>query len=193
MPVLSDAQIATVMRNAGFPGNEIGTGVAVALAESGGNSDAVSPPNRNGTKDWGLFQINDVHKARPGFANRMDPQTNANLAFAIWKDAGNKWTPWSTFNSGRYLAFKARGAIAAGAASSAVPTSTGSAPATATAAASSTIPSDLTLGGFWLRAGVFLLGGILLIAGFAALAGISGNNIAVKVLSQGREIVRNVT
>lgn len=186
MPKLSDAQIATLMRNAGFPAAEIPTGVAVALAESGGNSDAVGPVNSNGTRDWGLFQINDVHKNRPGFANRMDPQTNTNLAFAIWKDAGGKWTPWSTFNSGRYRTFLPRGILASGAKAD-TPAST---PASAPAAAVSAINPDLTLGSFWLRVGVFLLGGLLIIVGLAALTNNKG--VIVRVLGAGKNVVKAV-
>lgn len=77
-------------------------GTAVALAESGGQVDAKNTKNTNGTEDYGVFQINSVH----GFdKDRLlsDANYNADAAYKVWKDAGGKWTPWSTFNSGVYL------------------------------------------------------------------------------------------
>lgn len=39
----------------------------IATVESGLRADAVSPPNRNGTRDFGLMQINSIHIGKPGF------------------------------------------------------------------------------------------------------------------------------
>jgi hypothetical protein len=38
--------------------------LAHATVESGQSWDAVSPPNRNGTRDYGFMQINQIHFAR---------------------------------------------------------------------------------------------------------------------------------
>lgn len=95
----SDVELAQLARAAGFPESQIPMAVAVALAESGGKADATHG-NSNGSMDNGLWQINSVHSSRPGFNNVLDPLTNAKLAFAIYKDAGNSWSPWVTAQNG---------------------------------------------------------------------------------------------
>ena len=102
---LSAAQIATAMRKAGWPESAIPIGVAIAYAESGGDPKAVNHANRNGSSDYGLFQINTVHKALLKSGNWADPIDNAKMALKVYKDAGNRWTPWSTYNHGSYKKF----------------------------------------------------------------------------------------
>lgn len=107
----SDVELAQLARAAGFPESQIPMAVAVALAESSGNASATHP-NNNGSTDNGLWQINSVHSGRPGFNNVMDPLTNAKLAFAIYKDAGNSWSPWVTAQNGAQSQFMSRGQAA---------------------------------------------------------------------------------
>src|SRR5260370_8620532 len=38
--------------------------MALAWRESGFNAAAVGPPNANGSRDWGLMQVNDANPAR---------------------------------------------------------------------------------------------------------------------------------
>ena len=102
---LTRAEIANAMRKAGWPETAIPVGVAVALAESGGNPSAVNHSNRNGSKDYGLFQINSVHKELLAKHNWSDPVDNARMALSVYKGAGNKWTPWSVYKSGSYRRF----------------------------------------------------------------------------------------
>lgn len=73
--------------------------IAIALAESGGNPEAVGGPNSNGTRDWGLWQINDVHNP----TERQKTSAAANWLYA-WRIAGmgTSWKPWATFNSNKY-------------------------------------------------------------------------------------------
>lgn len=99
---LSRAQIANAMRRAGWPESAIPIGVAVALAESGGNPRAVNRANRNGSADYGLFQINSIHKTILASGDRYDPVDNARMALRVYKDAGSKWTPWSVYKHGTY-------------------------------------------------------------------------------------------
>lgn len=80
-------EVARLADDAGFPGTELHTAVAVAYAESLGVADAVGR-NRNGSTDTGLWQINSVH----GFSNLSDPVVNAEAAFAVWELQG--WTAW---------------------------------------------------------------------------------------------------
>ena len=64
----------------------------IAMAESGGNPNAVSP-----TDDFGLWQINGSH----GSEATLDPLGNARAAVAISGGGGN-WGPWTTYTTGAY-------------------------------------------------------------------------------------------
>lgn len=110
---LSAAQIAGFAKQAGFAGPDLTTAVAVALAESSGRTGATNK-NRNGSTDYGLWQIND--KAHPDLitdtALWFSPVYNAQMAFKVYQAAGNKFTPWSTYPvaSSIYLAQASAGA-----------------------------------------------------------------------------------
>ncbi len=97
--VLTPSQIQAYAANAGFSGPDLTTAVAIALAESSGKSGAYNPEG-----SYGLWQI--YLPAHPEFAgqNLYDPQTNANAAFSVYRDAGG-FSPWSTYKSGKYQAF----------------------------------------------------------------------------------------
>lgn len=101
-------QIALFARNAGFPESELTTAVAVALAESGGKVAAISPPNSNGTRDYGLWQINSVH-TQLNWGSWFKGDQNAYMAKDVWDErerrTGNGWKAWSTYSSGAYIAF----------------------------------------------------------------------------------------
>jgi hypothetical protein len=113
MPVLSDAQIATAAANAGFPANEIGTAVAVALAESGGRTDAVNYNHDQwNSRDLGTWQINDhYHSDLLAGGTWSNPQDNARMALSVWKGGG--WSRWTTYTSGAYFVYLVRGRAAA--------------------------------------------------------------------------------
>lgn len=66
--------------------------VAVCMAESGGNSDAVSPAD-----DHGLWQINRVNFDHFGVDDQsvLDPDRNAKIAIAMSSNGFN-WAPWCT-------------------------------------------------------------------------------------------------
>jgi hypothetical protein len=76
---------------------------AVALAESGGNPNALNH-NTNGTVDRGLWQINSIH----GNKSVFDPMGNARAAVSISSNGGS-WVPWVTYHTGAYLKFMERG------------------------------------------------------------------------------------
>jgi hypothetical protein len=61
----SGPQIAAFANHAGFKGDNLVIAVAISLAESSGQSDAMNY-NSNGTYDTGLWQINTVHTAGGG-------------------------------------------------------------------------------------------------------------------------------
>jgi hypothetical protein len=108
-------QLQQLAQNAGFTGDDINTAAAVALAESSGNPGAVGDLNLTPGGSVGLWQIN--LKAHPEYtaAQLMDPQTNANAAFAIYAAAGNSFSPWSTFKSAVYLSYLPQGSGTVGA------------------------------------------------------------------------------
>ncbi len=69
----------------------------VAKCESELTPGAISKPNRNGTRDWGLMQINDGAWGKRVFGERwdrvLDPQTNVDMAWHIYQIYG--WQPWT--------------------------------------------------------------------------------------------------
>jgi LysM repeat protein len=64
----------------------------IAMAESGGNPNAISP-----TDDFGLWQIN----ASNGALATLNPLQNAKSAIQL-SNNGTNWGPWTTFTSGAY-------------------------------------------------------------------------------------------
>lgn len=65
----------------------------IAMAESGGNPNAISP-----TDDFGLWQINGSH----GSLATLNPVDNARAAVIV-SGNGSNWSPWTTFTSGAYI------------------------------------------------------------------------------------------
>jgi LysM repeat protein len=65
----------------------------IAIAESGGNPNAISP-----TDDYGLWQIN----ASNGSLATLDPFGNAKSAIAL-SDDGSNWGAWTTYTAGLYI------------------------------------------------------------------------------------------
>ncbi|MEJ3746711.1 NlpC/P60 family protein [Actinomycetes bacterium KLBMP 9797] len=117
MPRFSAEQIYGFARRAGFSPDEAATMTAVALAESGGNSQAHNPVREDSR---GLWQINV--RAHPDLARRFnlyDPLQNAQAAFEV-SGGGRDASPWTVIHGGtaaRYLRFKddaQRAAIAFG-------------------------------------------------------------------------------
>jgi Lysozyme like domain len=108
---LDAGTIAQFAQNAGFTGSDLQTAVAIALAESDppGNPDSYNPETNApggtpvGQGSYGLWQI--YLKKHPEFRgqNLLDPQTNANAAYSIFSRSG--FSAWSTYNSGKYLAY----------------------------------------------------------------------------------------
>jgi hypothetical protein len=106
MGKLSASQIANVARNAGFSGNDLVTAVAIALAESSGNPQALGDTGI-GEGSFGLWQINSYYHPEfgPDFTTLYDPQVNANAAYSVYRTSGNSFKAWSTFNNGAYVAY----------------------------------------------------------------------------------------
>lgn len=107
MAKLSADEIAQYAAGAGFKGDEIKTAVAIALAESGGNTHAHNgtPPDNS----YGLWQINMLGSMGPDRRARLgiksndelyDPKVNARAAYMIYKGSG--WSAWTTYTRGTY-------------------------------------------------------------------------------------------
>jgi soluble lytic murein transglycosylase-like protein len=81
------------------------TAYAICMAESSGNPEATGY-NPNGTVDRGLMQVNSIHADMVGgdLPALYDPATNIKIAYSLSK-GGTDWTPWSTFNNGKYLKY----------------------------------------------------------------------------------------
>lgn len=68
------------------------TAASIAMAESGGNPNAISP-----TSDYGLWQINTSN----GSLATLNPYSNARSAITLSRN-GTNWYPWTTYTSGAY-------------------------------------------------------------------------------------------
>ncbi len=101
------AEVASWSRAVGWTGDDLVTAIAVAKAESSWNAAAVNRANRNGSIDYGLFQINSIHN--PTEQEKTDGPANARRAYQIWRASG--WRAWSAYNSGSYKQYlvEARG------------------------------------------------------------------------------------
>lgn len=116
---LTALQLAQLAANAGFSGCDLPVAVAIALAESGGNPNEYNPESAakggtpSGKGSYGLWQI--YTKVHPCWtpAQLVDPQSNANAAFAVYQAAGNTFKPWSTaweFSGGKESVYLGAGA-----------------------------------------------------------------------------------
>jgi hypothetical protein len=94
---LTPEQLFQLARQAGFSDADAVTQTAISLAENrSSDPEAKSPPNKNGTVDAGLNQINQSWWAQfGGLAAILDPLKNFQAALAIKKIQG--WDAWSTY------------------------------------------------------------------------------------------------
>lgn len=163
MPTLSASQIAGYARQGGFSGAEIPIAVAIALAESGGRTDATHR-NSNGSIDHGLWQINDVNASVLASGNWANPLDNARMAYAIYRQQG--WRAWTTYKHGTYAKFLTPGL------QDAVPNPNVPAYPAGLPGPLGDIESAvkvLTNPHTWLRLATIIAGGVLLLMGLALL------------------------
>jgi Lysozyme like domain len=98
---LTSDQVATLMKNAGFPDSSIPTGVAIAEAESSWQTGNCNPNDPNGGS-FGLWQINGIHFLNgTSMQCAFDPQCSTNYAFKL-SNGGTDWGAWGTYTSGAY-------------------------------------------------------------------------------------------
>lgn len=120
--ILTDNQLAGLVQSVGFSSTrkhrnyrEDATAVAIILAESGGDANAHNP--RPPDDSFGLFQINmygDLKQERAeryglrSTANLYQPRKNAEVAYDLFRRAGNTFRDWSTYNNLSYLRYMPR-------------------------------------------------------------------------------------
>lgn len=103
MAVLTREQLAASLRRAGFNEEATRIMVAIALAESGGDTNATA----NTTREYsvGPWQINlHAHGDWVTESCARDPDCAARAAYAISKN-GTTFTPWSVFTNRMYEKF----------------------------------------------------------------------------------------
>ena len=83
--------------------------LAIQRAENAQGKCEIYHYNTDGTLDWGYFQINTVHLKRPGLNLRdlLDCKANIDFAYQLYRER-HGFTPWSTFNDGRYKRYMSR-------------------------------------------------------------------------------------
>ena len=98
------SEIYTALVKAGVPPSVAPTLTAVSGAESGFGKNTVSGVNKDGSRDYGVFQVNN--KAWPQFGGadvaKLPLDQQAKLAAEIYRKQG--LSAWSTYNNGAYKA-----------------------------------------------------------------------------------------
>lgn len=104
MTVYSGPQIRQLCAVAGFPADVTEVAAAIALAESGGNTDAVN--NRVATRAVGLWQI-EIRQAHKDVTEEQarDARFSTSYALHLWQGRGRQFTDWTAYNNGSYKRF----------------------------------------------------------------------------------------
>ena len=103
--ILKPEQIALAAQKAGFSGDNLVIAVAVAMAESRSDANAIGR-----LKTYGLWQIlssahpDMINPSNPDASRWFDAYVNAKFAWKISK-SGTTWRPWSVYTSGAYEKF----------------------------------------------------------------------------------------
>lgn len=100
--IQSQCQVASYLRNSGFPESSIGPMVCISKYESSYNCDAKNT-NTDASSDYGLFQINSYYwcsgdpqskynECGISCSSLYNCQSNSNCAYKVWKQQGyNAW------------------------------------------------------------------------------------------------------
>lgn len=180
MPVIDIKTVAHAAHLAGFSGNDLAIAIAVANAESGFNTDAVNHNPAHGknpaSDDLGLWQINSYWNATYLKTNWRDPYGNAQMAYAIWKDAG--WKDWVAYTNGRWFAYYVSAKSAADYEEKGIytpPVSTSTLPDAGVVSTTTPSVNMNTLS----RVGMVLGGAVLVVIGSIGLSGQSGKIVSL--------------
>uniref|UniRef100_A0A1V1FKR5 lysozyme n=1 Tax=Reticulitermes speratus TaxID=60591 RepID=A0A1V1FKR5_9NEOP len=118
---LDPCQIARELYQHGIPRHQLNDWVCLVMSESSGKTDAVNEYNTDGSKDYGLFQINDRYWCGPGKAcgvacNELlkdNIKKAVDCARKIYNEGTNQfgeklyfatWEGWKRKCQGRHLA-----------------------------------------------------------------------------------------
>lgn len=84
-------------------GRDCRTALAIQRAENANGNCEVYHYNRDGSLDWGYFQINTVHllRADVNLRDLLDCKANIDFAYTLYLEHGG-FSPWSTFRNGAY-------------------------------------------------------------------------------------------
>ena len=104
--MVSDVTIARAAHHAGFTGKRLQISIAVALAESGGDTNNASP-NTDGSIDRGEWQFNNKQHREVSNSCAYSLTCSARATYRLSRH-GRNWQPWTTYNNGDYRAFMAR-------------------------------------------------------------------------------------
>jgi lysozyme C len=98
---LSVAAVLGFIKDAGFSDEVAPVMLCIVELESSFNKNAVNT-NRNGSKDYGLFQINDKWWGNKCDVNRLfDPAYNAQCAKLVYDTQG--LTAWVAYNNNKQI------------------------------------------------------------------------------------------
>jgi len=103
MTTYSYSQLVTLATANGFVGGSAYLVAAIAMAESGGNTNAQNR-NTDGSLDRGVLQINDVYHPEVNDACAYDAACSMRQAFRISSN-GSNFTQWAAFNNKSYLQY----------------------------------------------------------------------------------------
>lgn len=102
MTVYSQSQIYQLATSVGLGSQNALVASAIAMAESGGNSNAINP---GGGSDYeysvGLWQINLLAHPQYTVMQMQDATQNAK-AMSVISNGGTSWGAWGTYTSGLY-------------------------------------------------------------------------------------------
>jgi hypothetical protein len=97
MARLDAPALRELVASVGLTGEPARIAVAIAVAESGGRTDAIG----DGGASIGLWQIHMPSHPRFTKAELLTPAGNVRAMMAISK-GGTHWQPWSVYRNGRY-------------------------------------------------------------------------------------------
>lgn len=103
MTVVSVLSVAQWGWDAGFIDTDLVTIVAICGAESGYNDHAHYVTSREDSR--GLSQINVRAHPWGRSINLYNGAVNLKAAYRVYREAGHRFTPWSTYNNGHYRNF----------------------------------------------------------------------------------------
>ena len=100
---LSFEEMIRLAQAAGVPDRELVTCAAIAAAASSRRPAALGV-NTDGSRDRGLWQINDQAHPDVSEACAFDPQRAAAAMYRM-STRGTNWTPWPAYQNGAYKKF----------------------------------------------------------------------------------------